>query len=440
MLLDALHATLGQRRRPEDVADLIARQLGDRLERREKNLLDRAARGALRRQAHGYTSMLEAFAGPVGLGPQIARATQLFRAATAGVGAHDAAAIRALIATCSAEIGKGVGASDFLHHRLNGDQRRDVGILDSRRRYNRKFRLLRRLEDKLLRLVDDQEKYDMTRVGKSALATRIPRDELVASESAACFAAYYTARCNLRTAFVITGQTRPFDDIAAMLFERCKRDPATSWWVVAQVYPVGEVLERLDEHQKLALLATWLEVLHRLAARLEAIWSRSRFDLATMTVRPGDDSSTWNQLAQAWNRARDGWISVVYAVGAEDVLDRLLPGKVMRLVAADLAAWHRSVGHTVEPNTQVWSRLPRPWSVLRGEKRCTRAMVERACATVGLDPERTGWIAPRPPARPVAFAPTPELVHGVAVSHPHLAKVLRDAGFFSGKQPGAAIN
>jgi hypothetical protein len=439
MLLDELHATLAQRRRPEDVADLIARQLAPSLDRREKNLLERAARGSLRRQVHGYTSMLETFAGPAGLGPQVARASQLFRvAADRRVGPRDAAALRDLIATCSAEIGKGVGASDFLYHRLNGDQRRDVGILDSRRRYNRKFRLLRRMEDKLLRLVDELERHDLTRIGKSLLATQVDRADFVASESAACFVAYYTARNNLRTAFTITGQTRPFDDIAAMLFERCRRDRATSWWLIAQVYPVGEVLDRLDESQKLALLATWLEVLHRLAARLEAIWKRSRFDLGTMTVRRGDDSTTWNQMAQAWNRARDGWIALVYGVGAEDLLDRLCPGKVMRLVAGDLAAWHRSVGHTVEPNTRVWSRLPRPWSVLRGEVACTRAMVEAACAAAGLDAEHSGWIAPRPPARPVAFTATPELVHGVAISHPHLARVLRQAGYFSG-QP-AAIN
>jgi hypothetical protein len=33
----------------------------------------------------------------------------------------------------------------------------------------------------------------------------------------------------------------------------------------------------------------------------------------------------------------------------------------------------------------------------------------------------------------VPFQPTPELVHGVTVSHPELASVLRKSGWFSGK-------
>jgi hypothetical protein len=31
------------------------------------------------------------------------------------------------------------------------------------------------------------------------------------------------------------------------------------------------------------------------------------------------------------------------------------------------------------------------------------------------------------------FRPTPELVHGVSVGHPELARVLKKLGFFSGK-------
>ncbi|HEY9883897.1 MAG TPA: hypothetical protein V6C98_09855, partial [Thermosynechococcaceae cyanobacterium] len=43
------------------------------------------------------------------------------------------------------------------------------------------------------------------------------------------------------------------------------------------------------------------------------------------------------------------------------------------------------------------------------------------------------WTVPRPSGKPVAFTSTPELVHGVSVANPALAKVLRRAGFFSGK-------
>ena len=50
----------------------------------------------------------------------------------------------------------------------------------------------------------------------------------------------------------------------------------------------------------------------------------------------------------------------------------------------------------------------------------------------GLDPEKSGWIAPR--VHGVAeFKPTPELVHGVTVSNPFLATVLKRHRYFSGK-------
>ena len=53
---------------------------------------------------------------------------------------------------------------------------------------------------------------------------------------------------------------------------------------------------------------------------------------------------------------------------------------------------------------------------------------------MALIPIEKGWIAQRPKGTPVAFTPTPELVHGVIVDDPELARVLRKAGWFSGKK------
>jgi hypothetical protein len=50
-----------------------------------------------------------------------------------------------------------------------------------------------------------------------------------------------------------------------------------------------------------------------------------------------------------------------------------------------------------------------------------------------MDAVKNGWAAPRPNRQVQAFRPTPELVHGVTVSSPHLAAALRRAGWFSGK-------
>ncbi len=151
----------------------------------------------------------------------------------------------------------------------------------------RGFRLLSRMEKKLAGLVRELERLELTQVGKSGLATRIPRDAFMASESSACFVAYLVARMNLRSEFTVSGQQRAFDEIAAMLLTRCRRDPATSWLCIAHVHPTEEVLGHLDEVDKLALFAAWFDLLRRIAARLSETWSRSRFDLRTMIVRRG---------------------------------------------------------------------------------------------------------------------------------------------------------
>lgn len=435
--MDALFLSLSQRRRPEDIAELVRRQLGARMSKTEADLLWRAAKGSLSRRLFGYTSMLEDFARPRGLVAQVARARELFRTAEAlsAEACADPRVVEHFIRTVGAEIRKCFGASDFMHDRLNGDGRAEAGLEISRRRYNRAFRLLGRMEKKLAKLVRELERLEITQVSKSGLAIRIPRDAFFASESSACFVAYLVARMNLRSEFTVSGQQRAFDEIAAMLLARCRRDPTTNWLAVAHVHPQAEVLARLSDEEKLGLFGQWFALLRQIAVRLEETWSRSRFDLERMIVKRGDDSSTWNAAAGAWNQAREHFIALVYALGMEEVFDAMWAGKVMRLMAADVAAWHRAVGGGLDPSTHVWAELPRPWDVFTGKARCSRADVAAACARHGIDPVKSGWIAPPPPGKPARFRPTPELVHGVVVGSPHLATALRAAGWYSGK-PG----
>jgi hypothetical protein len=114
--------------------------------------------------------------------------------------------------------------------------------------------------------------------------------------------------------------------------------------------------------------------------------------------------------------------------------DALLPGKVMRLMAADVAAWHRSAGGSIHPDTKVWRDLPKPWLVLAGKAVCTKGMIDDACARHGVDPISSGWSAARARTAIADFRPTPELVHGVTVENPYLAHFLRKLGAFSGKE------
>ena len=193
------------------------------------------------------------------------------------------------------------------------------------------------------------------------------------------------------------------------------------------------MLRHLSAEQKGALLASWFGALQEIGALLREVWQGSEFARETMIVARGNDSTTWNNSAAAWNKARDAWIATLGALQMSDLLEAVCPGKVPRLMAADVAMWHQMTGGGSHPDTQVWAALPLPWEVLDGQAQCGRAQVEAACRAAKVDPLVTGWSAPRPRGRAARFTPTPELVHGVEVGNPILAKILRDAGWFSGK-------
>jgi hypothetical protein len=318
---------------------------------------------------------------------------------------------------------------------LNGEQRTAQGLDISRRRYNKLFRLLGRLEAKLRTYMREMRKYDFTRVGKSRLATRLSRAEFSKDPATAAFVAYFAARCNLRSVFTNTSQQRPYDEIADMLFQRLKRQPAqTNWWVVAHVFPDPEVLARLSDGQKGELLGRWLVLLRDIAALLREVWQASDIRRDTMIVQRGNDSSTWNNTANAWNRAREAWVALLQSMGMEAELDAMCFGKVLRLMAADVARWHQLGGGGLDPVTFVWGDLPLPWEVLSGETSCTRRQVEEVWRRHGVDPVKKGWVAAPPERRVEQFNPTPELVHGVVVTDPSLARILRRAGWFSGQK------
>ena len=328
-------------------------------------------------------------------------------------------------------IGKAPGRNDFRHDRIDRAGRRALGL--SRRRYAKMFRLAKRMEAKYPRMVEALRRAELTSISKSRLVLFIDDADLRRSRPTAAFVAYLTARLNLRSEFTIAGQQRPFDSFAAELLRRCERDRTTNWFAIAHVFPRDDVLARLSDEQRGLLLERSSRLLDELAERLERIASTTEVDLATMIVRRGNDSSSWNMLAGAWNRARDHWMALIVAMGLESLFDSMLPGKVMKLMAADVAAWHRSAGGGIHGDTAVWAALPKPWDVLRGEAKATRAGVEAVCRAHGVDPEKNGWTLP-PAMRTVARArPTPELVHGVAVGNPYVAGLFKRAGVFSGR-------
>ncbi len=451
--LETLYESLRLRKRPEDIAVLIKEVLQGDLNAKEMRLLDKAASGALRNQVWQYTSMLEAFADVSGAQVQVSRAMQLFKTD----GANDMSAyddplvVEAFLAKVSAVIHKNPGYSDYKTDRLNREERMAAGLDISRRRYNKLFRCLRHLDKKLHTMLRGHRKSLFQRIGKHGFAEDITREDFMKDVNSACFIAYYTARCNLRSEFTVSGQQRAFDEIADMLLQRCLYEPVdASWWdimpakrqprqqdtanwpAIAMVYPDQQVLRKLSPEQQGFLLGKWTTLLQQVATFLEELWQTNAFDRQSMVVRSGNDSTTWNNTANAWNKARDGWMSLIYALGMEFILEEMCFGKVMRLIAGDVAEWHHMEGHKGDPNLSVWNQLPLPWEVFSGKTTCNRERVAATCKAAGLDPERSGWIAPRV-HHPVPFLPTPELVHGVTVSNPYLATILKQHKYFSGK-------
>lgn len=435
MTLEALYETIHLRKRPEDVAALIKDVPGNQLSASETAILQKAVAAALRNTVWQYTAMLEKFAGVTGAEKQVNKAIELFKLQkeTGSTAYDDPAVVQEFIHAVSPLIHKNPGFNNYKTDRLNREERAAAGIDISRRQYNKLFRCLRLLEKKLNILIREHQKSFFQRTGKHAFAEDISLEDFKTDINSACFIAYYTARCNMRSEFTVNGQTRPYDEIADMLFKRCKEHAqSANWWAIAQVYPQVEVLEKLTGDQQGRLLGKWTSLLQQVAVFLETLWTQHDFNRATMVVKIGNDSTTWNNTAGAWNKARDSWLNLLYSLGMEFVLEEMCFGKAMRLIAADVAAWHYLQGTKADPNLLVWNRLPLPWDVFSGKAACNRATVQAACKAAGLDAEKSGWIAPRPHGV-VPFKPTPELVHGVAISNPYLAKILKQHKYFSGK-------
>ena len=421
--VQALYDTLDRRARPEEVARLVQDALV--LLPAQRAVLTKAAKAA-----ETWSSMSDDFKRPSTMGSQLAVARALF-AAPAPVDPADMDAVHAYLQQAAVEIGKQYGASDFKQDRLSKAQRLARGIDISKRQYNKRFRLACRMEAKRDRVLREQLKRSLTLASKSRLASQLQPEQLSHPETAS-LVAYYVARCNLRSVFTNGTQTRPYDEICEVLMTRCRQSADTNWFTVAHVLPDEDVLARLDAEAKGQLLGRYFSLMEQAADLLAEVWAESNIDRETMVVRRGNDSTTWNVTAGAWNKLRSGWFNLLFSLGLQEWIEACCPGKVLRLMAADVAAWHRASGGDLHADTGPWCDLPLPWEVLRGEL-CPRSRVLTVCVKWEVDPVKGGWVAPPPKRKVAAFTPTPELVHGVTVTSPHLAALLRKAGVFSGK-------
>lgn len=432
-ILRELFRSLDERWRPEDIAQKVLKLLDMNVH--ERRIIVKAANAG---KQNFWSSMTSDFDRPKDMSRQLRVAQELFGKEIL-FSPDDVAKIEEWIKFAEQSIGKEFGCNDFKKDRLPKADRKAVGIDISRRQYNKRFRLAVRLEKKARTLAREQFKRSLTLASKNRLASRITWDDFSADINSAAFIAYFVARCNLRSVFTNSSQVRPYDEICEMLMQRCNGTPnETNWWAIAHVLPNSEVLCHLDDEQKGVLLAGFFDLMSEAATFLKELWAVNSFT-EDMVVRKGNDSTTWNVTAGAWNKLRDGWFALMYDLGMVEAVERMCPGKVLRLMAADVAYWHRQSGGGVHADTSVWKELPRPWEVISGNVACPMSLVEVTCAKFGVDPVKSGWSAPKPGRTIEAYSPTPELVHGVAVASPLLAAMLRKSGVFSGKSSSGTI-
>ena len=428
-LLRELFSSLDERWRPEDVAKIIEALID--LDWSEKKIISKASKVA---RNSPFSSMSSDFQRPTNFAKQLSIGKDLFGKPVA-FHADDVAKVKEWLSDAESSIGKKFGENDFKHNRLPKSERLAIGVDISRRQYNKRFRLAVRMEKKLIRFKRESFKRAIAVASKSRLVANICWEDFSSDLNSACFIAYYVSRCNLRSVFTNTSQTRAYDEICEVLIQRClKSSEWTNWWAIAHVHPVADVLCRLDGEQKGVLLADYFKLLQDAAKLLKEVWDSSEFN-DSMVVRRGNDSTTWNLTAGAWNKLRAGWFAIMYDLGLVDGIAQMCPGKVLRLMAADVAYWHQASGGDLHPDTKVWKELPRPWEVVLDEVPCPKSLVDQVCLKHRINPTKSGWSAPMPSGDVEKFTPTPELVHGVDVGSPVLASIFRKAGVFSGRLP-----
>jgi hypothetical protein len=437
--LEELHGTLDKRAMPEDIARIILG--GNRVW--PGGLKHELQRVAASRPAWRHSSMADDFERPGDCSAQLASAARVFGPWGERVDPADPGQVRGFITGMGRLAGGWEPGGDWKADRLNragraslyeslAGYRVELPALKSRRGYNRRIRALRNLEDKCLRMERALHLRRLILIGRSGFACDIPAGRFAADPGSACFIAYFAARRNKRRMFTLASKENPIDQAADLMLRYALASRDTDWEMLAMACPQPEILERLSDEQRGALMGRWWSVMRDTAQELRGAWPEG-VDKLSMIVRRGMDSSTWNTMAQAYNAARSGWLNCAVASGAEALLEPFLPGKVMRLMAADLAWWHRASGGDVDPDTKAWAFLPMPWDVIDGTAECSRADVEAACAQMSVDPAARGWTVPRATGAVAEFRPTPELVHGVEISDPSWAALLRRAGAFSGK-------
>jgi hypothetical protein len=237
-IMTELFTHLQGRSRPEEVAECVLRALGPALDARSRAIVDRAARRSYARAGSAYSSMAsEFFRAVVQPAPQVRLVHTLFASVAdlpvlSADECRDPARLEVFVRETSALIHRAWGS----RARLDKRARRALGLFKGHRWYNKRFRLLLRIEDKIARMLRADRRFDLVRVSKSSLATRLPRAVFEEDLASACFVAYLASRMSLRSVFTNGSQERAYDEIAEVLLHHALSG-APSWFALAHVHP-----------------------------------------------------------------------------------------------------------------------------------------------------------------------------------------------------------
>lgn len=319
-----------------------------------------------------------------------------------------------------------------VRERLDASSRRDQLPGVSVRTYRKAVRAVAHLQQRTAVLAAERDREVAIAFGKGRLAHTIDATAFGECAHTAAFVAYYVARLGMRTLFTNGAQDRPMDTVAEQMLTAALACPGSRADVIATVLTRQAILSRLSEQGKGELLGAYYEQLTACSRALSRTFDPNR-DRTSMTVREGDDSSTWNAASRAFNQARTGWLNLTRSLGLGDVVEARCPGKVPALVASDVAHWHSISGSDTHADTAVFAELPNPWDVVLGSVDCPAELVRTVCSKHGLDADATGWTAAYRQRELEQVSVAADLVHGVTIASPLLAGILRDAGFFSGQ-------
>jgi hypothetical protein len=157
--------------------------------------------------------MLETFGKAVGAEKQIKKAIEIFKLNEKENSVyHSIKAIETFLKKfplIHKEVGKIISKSD----RLNKDLRKLAGLDISKRNYNKKWRLLKRIEIRLQKFIHESKKIELQKIAKHGLSHTISFEGFSKDLNTACFIAYFNAKSNLRSTFTNQSQERPFDDM-----------------------------------------------------------------------------------------------------------------------------------------------------------------------------------------------------------------------------------